>query len=198
MKENITAMYARKNFGRLLDKAALLGESYVIERAGRPMAALVAVDRLEEMQQGAEAMEAASEVIEKNLKAEKKAKKKAKIVIATVKGDLHDIGKNIVSLVLRNYGFEVIDLGKNVPSEKIVDTAEREKADFIGLSALMTTTMEEMGVVVSLKNKRIPKTKVFIGGAAVSPSFAREIGADAYCKDAMDTVKKIEKELEKN
>ncbi len=146
----------------------------------------------------AEAMEAASEVIEKNLKAEKKAKKKAKIVIATVKGDLHDIGKNIVSLVLRNYGFEVIDLGKNVPSEKIVDTAEREKADFIGLSALMTTTMEEMGVVVSLKNKRIPKTKVFIGGAAVSPSFAREIGADAYCKDAMDTVKKIEKELEKN
>ncbi len=145
----------------------------------------------------AEAMESASEIIEKNLKVEGKAKKKAKIVIATVKGDLHDIGKNIVALVLRNYGYDVIDLGKNVPSKEIVETALKEKAEFIGLSALMTTTMEEMGVVISLKNKIIPDTKVFIGGAAVSPSFAREIGADAYCKDAMDTVKKVEKFLEK-
>ena len=142
-------------------------------------------------------MESASEIIEKNLKVEGKAKKKAKIVIATVKGDLHDIGKNIVALVLRNYGYDVIDLGKNVPSEEIVETALKEKAEFIGLSALMTTTMEEMGVVISLKNKIIPDTKVFIGGAAVSPSFSREIGADAYCKDAMDTVKKVEKFLEK-
>ncbi len=144
----------------------------------------------------AEAMESASEIIEKNLKVEGKTNKKAKIVIATVKGDLHDIGKNIVALVLRNYGYEVIDLGKNVPSEKIIETAEKEKADFIGLSALMTTTMEEMGVVVNLKREKKLKAKVFIGGAAVSPSFAREIGADAYCKDAMDTVRKIDKFLE--
>ncbi len=144
----------------------------------------------------AEAMESASEIIEKNLKVEGKTNKKAKIVIATVKGDLHDIGKNIVALVLRNYGYDVIDLGKNVPSEKIIETAEKEKADFIGLSALMTTTMEEMGVVVNLKREKKLKAKVFIGGAAVSPSFAREIGADAYCKDAMDTVRKIERFLE--
>ncbi len=140
----------------------------------------------------AEAMEEASSVLEEKLKLNASAEKKVKIVIATVKGDLHDIGKNIVALVLRNYGYDVVDLGKNTPADIIVDTAVKGEADIIALSALMTTTMEEMGKIVEMKNKMAPDKKVIIGGAAVSPSFAREIGADAYGKDAMDTIKKIE------
>jgi 5-methyltetrahydrofolate--homocysteine methyltransferase len=141
----------------------------------------------------AEAMEEASSVLEEKLKIEEQAEKKVKIVIATVKGDLHDIGKNIVALVLRNYGYDVIDMGKNTPADIIVETAIKKEADIIALSALMTTTMEEMDKIVGIKNRMAPDKKVIIGGAAVSPSFAREIGADAYGKDAMDTIKKIEK-----
>ncbi len=140
----------------------------------------------------AEAMEEASSIIEKELKLNSQAEKKLKIVIATVKGDLHDIGKNIVALVLRNYGYDVIDLGKNTPAEQIIETAIKKNADIIGLSALMTTTMEEMGKIVKMRNEKAPDKKIIIGGAAVSPSFAREIGADSYGKDAMDTIKKIE------
>ncbi len=142
----------------------------------------------------AEAMEEASKVLEKYIKKDKKkVEKKLKIVIATVKGDFHDIGKNIVSLVLRNYGYEVIDLGKNVSSEKIIETAISEKADVIGLSSLMTTTMDSMREVVELKDRMGLDVKIIIGGAAVSPSFAREIGADFYGKDPLDAVKKLEK-----
>ncbi len=140
----------------------------------------------------AEAMEGAAKVLEKHLKLDGRASKKARIVMATVKGDLHDIGKNIVSLVLRNYGYDVIDLGKNVSAEKIVSTAKEVNAEFIGLSALMTTTMDGMKDVIELKNRLYPKAKVLIGGAAVNEKFAGEIGADAYARDAIDTVRKIE------
>jgi len=140
----------------------------------------------------AEAMERASKVIAPAIGARGRVKKKLRIVIATVKGDLHDIGKNIVSLVLRNYGYDVIDLGKNVKAEDMVEAAVKEKADFIGASALMTTTMDEMARLVELRNSRVPRVKVIIGGAAVSRSFAEEIGADAYCRDAMDAVRKVE------
>ena len=145
----------------------------------------------------AEAMEGAARILEKHLKLDGKASKKAKIVMATVKGDLHDIGKNIVALVLRNYGYEVIDLGKNVDAETIVETARKEKADFIGLSALMTTTMDGMKDVIDLKNELYPDVKVIIGGAAVNEQFAKEIGADAYGRDAIDTVRKIEELMKK-
>ena len=144
----------------------------------------------------AEAMEGAAKVLENYLKLDGKASKKAKIVMATVKGDLHDIGKNIVALVLRNYGYNVIDLGKNVDASTIVETAKRENADFIGLSALMTTTMDGMKDVIDLKNEIYPRAKVFIGGAAVNQEFADEIGADAYCRDAIDTVRKIEEMID--
>ncbi|MFQ6037412.1 MAG: cobalamin-dependent protein [Candidatus Aminicenantales bacterium] len=100
-------------------------------------------------------------------------------------------------LVLRNYGYSVTDLGKNVDSRKILDAALEEDAGFIGLSALMTTTMEEMRRVIALRNARAPHIKIIVGGAAVTPSFARRIGADAYAKDAMDTVRKIQGLLEK-
>ncbi len=154
---------------------------------------------LPQLIRSAQAMEWASKIIESSLTVDKKDdfNKKVKIVLATVKGDLHDIGKNIVSLVLRNYGYDVIDLGKNVDSEKIVKTAIKEHAEVIGLSALMTTTMENMRDVVELRNKIAKDVKVIIGGAAVSPSFAREIGADAYGKDPLDAVKKLKKLIEK-
>ena len=145
----------------------------------------------------AEAMEGAAKILEKYLTLDGKASKKAKIVMATVKGDLHDIGKNIVALVLRNYGYDVIDLGKNVDARTIVETALREKADIIGLSALMTTTMDGMKDVVDLKNELYSEAKVIIGGAAVNQQFAEEIGADAYGRDAIDTVKKVEELMKK-
>jgi 5-methyltetrahydrofolate--homocysteine methyltransferase len=140
----------------------------------------------------AEAMETASSILEKSFPRKENEDKQNKIVLATVKGDLHDIGKNIVALVLRNSGFRVIDLGKNVDTDKIVAAAVKEGAGVIGLSALMTTTMDGMEEVIHMRNQKAPHIKVIIGGAAVSEKFSKHIGADAYGKDAMDAVNKIE------
>ena len=119
----------------------------------------------------------------------------ATIVVATVEGDIHDIGKNLVVLMLRNYGYQVIDLGKDVCAEKIVSTAIQEGAKVIGLSALMTTTMLRMQDVVKLAKERKYKGSIIIGGAAITPSFAKEIGADGYSKDAAACVKLVAKIL---
>ncbi len=140
-----------------------------------------------------EAMEEASKILNKYLSVKEHSDSRLKVVLATVHGDLHDIGKNIVSLVMKNYGYLVLDLGKNVEANTIIDTAVSKKADVIGLSALMTTTMEEMEQILELRKKRAPGIKVIIGGAAVTPSYARKIGADAYGKDALDGIRKIEK-----
>ena len=117
------------------------------------------------------------------------------IVIATVEGDIHDIGKNLVALMLKNYGYTVIDLGKDIPAEEIVDTAMREDAAVIGLSALMTTTMMRMEDVVKLCREKGCRSKVIIGGACITESFAKEIGADGYSKDAAECVKLVERLL---
>ncbi len=143
----------------------------------------------------AEAMETASRVLEDAYDLEEQAGPKARIVLATVKGDLHDIGKNIVNLVLRNSGFDVIDLGKNADAREVIETAQKEKAAVIGLSSLMTTTLDEMQAVVRLRDEKAPEVKIIVGGAAVSPDYAREIGADAYGKDAMDAVRQVQKLL---
>lgn len=119
------------------------------------------------------------------------------IVIATVEHDIHDIGKNLVALMLKNYGYNVIDLGKDVPAEKIVDTAIASKADIIGLSALMTTTMMEMKKVTALVHEKYPECKVIIGGAVITQGFADEIGADGYSKDAQEAVVLVGKLLGK-
>jgi 5-methyltetrahydrofolate--homocysteine methyltransferase len=121
-----------------------------------------------------------------------KVQNRGKIVLATVKGDVHDIGKNIVSVVLQNYGYEVIDLGKNVDTLDIVKVTKAEKANFVGLSALMTTTMVEMGRVVHDLQEAGIETKVIVGGAVVNRSFADEIGADGYGKDAMEAVRIVD------
>ena len=120
-----------------------------------------------------------------------------KVIMATVKGDMHDIGKNIVAAVLESYGFDVIDMGINVDSQEIINKAREVNPIAIGLSALMTTTMPEMETIVKLRNAEHVPTKIIIGGAAVTEKFAKEIGADAYAKDAMETaeyIKTLQKE----
>jgi len=113
-----------------------------------------------------------------------------KVVIGTVQGDLHDIGKNLVGIMLKGAGFEVIDLGKDVPPEKFVETAINERADVIGLSALLTTTMPVMQKVVDLARARgiYGRTRIIVGGAPLSVEYAKQIGADAYCFDGIKTV----------
>ncbi len=146
---------------------------------------------------GATAMDIAINYLTPYLSANKSTKTKGTVIMATVEGDIHDIGKNLVVLMLKNYGYKVIDLGKDVKKEVIIDTAINEKADIIGLSALMTTTMMRMkDVCDEIKSRKLP-FKVIIGGAVVSQSFADEIGADGYSDDANEAVKVVEKLLSK-
>ncbi len=139
----------------------------------------------------AETMELAINRLEPLLEQERGTEKLETIVMATVKGDIHDIGKNLVVLMLKNYGYHVIDLGKDVEPELIVETAKKEKASIIGLSALMTTTMMAMKDVIDLVKKEHVMAKVIIGGAVITESFAEEIGADGYSKDAQEAVKLV-------
>ncbi len=145
----------------------------------------------------AETMEKAINRLEPLLEAARGNEKLATIVVATVKGDIHDIGKNLVALMLKNYGYHVIDLGKDVETQTILDTAKAENASIIGLSALMTTTMMEMKEVVDEAKKQGVKAKIIIGGAVVTESFAEEIGADGYSADAREAVKVVNRLLEK-
>ncbi|MGN0435608.1 MAG: homocysteine S-methyltransferase family protein [Wujia sp.] len=144
---------------------------------------------------GATAMDMAIEFITPLLKIKEAQKSKGTVVIATVEGDIHDIGKNLVALMLRNYGYNVIDLGKDVPADIIIQAAIDNKADVIGLSALMTTTMMKMKEVVEKVRKGRHPFKVIIGGAVVSQSFADEIGADGYSADANEAVKLVDRLL---
>ena len=146
----------------------------------------------------AETMKLAIEYLEPMLIRKEGEEPKATIVIATVEGDIHDIGKNLVSLMLKNYGYRVIDLGKDISKEVILETAIKEKADFIALSALMTTTMMRMKDVVELKKEKGIDCKIIIGGAVITQSFADEIGADGYSKDAADAVRLVQSLCQKN
>ncbi len=142
----------------------------------------------------ANSMKLAIEYLEPKLK-QANREEKAKIVVATVEGDIHDIGKNLVVLMLKNYGYHVTDLGKDVPADLIVETAIREEAKVIGLSALMTTTMMRMKDVVLAAKEKGCTAKIVIGGAAITESFAKEIGADGYSKDAAECVRLVERLL---
>jgi 5-methyltetrahydrofolate--homocysteine methyltransferase len=125
-------------------------------------------------------------------------KSRGKILMATVEGDIHDIGKNIVITLLENHGFEVIDLGKNVPSDRILKEALNQNVDAVGLSALMTTTMAEMENVIGRLKGAGVKSFTMVGGAVVTEEYATRIGADLYAKDAMEAVAKIKKLLGKD
>ncbi len=118
---------------------------------------------------------------------------KGKFIIATVKGDIHDIGKNIVKVLLENYGYEVIDLGKDVSPEEIVKRTKEEKASLVGLSALMTTTTDAMKETVTLLKRECPDVSTVVGGAVLTKEFAEMIGASYYAKDAMETVRFAER-----
>lgn len=126
-------------------------------------------------------------------KSGKKQENRGKIIIATVKGDIHDIGKNIVKVLLENYGFDVIDLGKDVSPEIIVETAKANKVKLVGLSALMTTTVANMEITVRALHREYPECKVMVGGAVLNQDYADRIGADFYSKDAMGSVRYAEK-----
>ena len=114
---------------------------------------------------------------------------KATLVLGTVKGDIHDIGKNMVAVMVKNHGYRVIDLGKNVSAEAFVAAVKEHHAEFLGLSALMTTTMQEIPHVIAMVREQCPQTKVIIGGAVITEEFARESGADGFGRDAVQTVK---------
>ena len=120
---------------------------------------------------------------------------KATLVIGTVKGDIHDIGKNMVAVMVKNHGYRVIDLGKNVPAETFVDAVLEYNAEFLGLSALMTTTMQEIPGVIALLQEKAPQTKVIVGGAVITEEFAAEAGADGFGRDAVQTVKLMDEFL---
>ena len=138
----------------------------------------------------AEAAKAAFEKIKEKMPAS--ASEKCTVIMATVKGDIHDIGKNIVKLLLENYGFNVIDLGRDVPPELVADTAVEHSARIVGLSALMTTTVPAMEDTIKLLRERAPWVRVVVGGAVLTQEYADAIGADKYAKDAMEMVRYAE------
>lgn len=152
-----------------------------------------------DMLASAEAVGAAMDILKPYLEAAD-ISTKGKFVIATVKGDIHDIGKNIVAILLKGAGYEVDDLGIDVPIKKIVGVVKNDKPDFLGLSALLTTTMVVMGEIIEeLKAEGLrDKVKVLIGGAAVSDEYAQEIGADAYCVDGFQAVRVLDAFQEAN
>lgn len=137
----------------------------------------------------AEAMKNAIEVLEPLLLRENSGADMPVVVIATVEGDIHDIGKNLVALMLKNHGFQVIDLGKDVPKEDIIRAAQEHKADIIALSALMTTTMQRMREVVAYAREQKVQARIMIGGAVITQEYADEIGADGYSGDAAEAVR---------
>lgn len=150
---------------------------------------------LPQLLMSAEAAKSAFNVIKASMSDDKKSGGKAVIVIATVKGDIHDIGKNIVKLLLENYDFTVIDMGKDVSPDAIVEKAVEVHADFVGLSALMTTTVPAMEETIALLHKKAPWCKIIVGGAVLTREYADMIGADKYAKDAMESVRYAEAQL---
>ena len=143
---------------------------------------------LPQLLMSAEAAKAAFEQVRLSMQDRQEVKNSIPFVLATVKGDIHDIGKNIVKLLLQNYGFEVIDLGKDVPPEVICDAVIKHNAPFAGLSALMTTTVPSMEETIALLKAKAPRCRTVVGGAVLTEDYAEKIGADKYAKEAMDTV----------
>ena len=143
----------------------------------------------------ADAMRKAVDDLEPVLKQNRSDVSGPVVVIATVKGDVHDIGKNLVAMMMSNYGFDVHDLGKDVDKTTIIDAALEYNAQIICLSALMTTTMQYMKEVVELANEKCPEAKVIIGGAATTQSYADEIGAAGYSEDAVGAVALVKRLL---
>lgn len=153
---------------------------------------------LPQLLMSAEAAKAAFEVIkEQMMKSGQSQEKKGTVILATVKGDIHDIGKNIVKVLLENYSYDVVDLGKDVPPETVVEAAVAGNVPLVGLSALMTTTVPSMEATIKLLREKAPWAKVMVGGAVLTEEYAMTIGADRYCRDAMASVNYAEDVFEK-
>lgn len=213
-------LHAAPSFGLDLKEAILRGEKEAAISAGRtflgegghPMEliqdrvlpALEEVGRLYEcgdfflpqLLASSEAAQAVCRLAEESLLAGGKTlETRGTVLLATVEGDLHDLGKNVVAMVLKSRGYKVVDAGKDVPAERILEAAVREKADLVGLSALMTTTVERMGEVISLGRARGMTCRFVLGGAAVSADFAEKIGADGYARDAIEAARLVDRLL---
>ncbi|NMA06686.1 MAG: dihydropteroate synthase, partial [Ruminococcaceae bacterium] len=143
---------------------------------------------LPQLLMSAEAVKASFEIIKKSF-SKQQGKTRGRVVVATVEGDIHDIGKNIVKSMLENYMFDVVDLGKDVPAEEVLEAALKESTKLVGLSALMTTTVPNMEKTVRLIKSRLPECKVMVGGAVLTKEIAKKIGADMYARDAMASVR---------
>ena len=143
---------------------------------------------LPQLLMSAEAAKGAFSAVKEAMNDEKE-KSENKIVLATVEGDIHDIGKNIVKVLLENYGFDVIDLGKDVKPQEILEAVSKYNITLCGLSALMTTTVTAMEETIKLLNEKAPQCKVFVGGAVLNKEYADMINASHYCKDAMEAVR---------
>ena len=165
--------------GQVVPALNAIGQAYEEKRAFLP-----------QLLMSADAAKAAFACIQSSLaKSGESAKKKGKIVLATVKGDIHDIGKNIVGTILGNYGYTIVDLGKDVPPERVLECVLEENATVVGLSALMTTTVPSMEATIQLLKSSVPTVKIMVGGAVLTEEYAQKIGADAYAKDAMQAVR---------
>lgn len=141
------------------------------------------------MMQAAQAAQAGFDVIKGSLAQSGLAEdSKGEVVIATVKGDIHDIGKNIVRTIMENYGFKMIDLGRDVPVEKVVRTVASRDIKLVGLSALMTTTLANMEETITALRAASPDCRIMVGGAVLTEEYAAKMGADYYCRDAMKSV----------
>jgi 5-methyltetrahydrofolate--homocysteine methyltransferase len=153
-----------------------------------------------EVLMSAKAMQAGVDVLEPLLAGIGGKKLKGKIILGTVKGDLHDLGKNLVGLMLKGAGYDVIDLGVNVPAERFVDTVQKEGARLVGMSALLTTTMPQMGTVIAtLKKAGLVHVKTVVGGCVINKEFADKIGADGYAENAgaaVDMVNALQKSFD--
>ncbi len=152
---------------------------------------------LPQMLQAATAAQAGFDVIKTRLaESDKESVSLGEVVVATVKGDIHDIGKNIVKVIMENYGYKMIDLGRDVPAEKIVETVVEKNIKLVGLSALMTTTLKSMEETIAAVKAAAPDCKVMVGGAVLTEDYAEKIGADYYCKDAMKSVEAAQEVFE--
>ncbi|MBQ4140216.1 MAG: homocysteine S-methyltransferase family protein [Clostridia bacterium] len=205
VKENFASELQKAIVKGLKDRAADLTESMIAENdpllivQNEIIPALDTVGvgfekktvYLPQLLMSAEAAKSAFEVIKAHMPSGK-ASDKPPFVIATVKGDIHDIGKNIVKLILENYGYPVCDLGRDVPPEKIVEETVRLHAPIVGLSALMTTTVPAMEETIKQLRKKAPWAKIIVGGAVLNREYAERIGADKYAKDAMEAVRYAE------
>ncbi len=210
MKEDFASELQKAIIKGLRDRAASLTEAMIVET--EPLSIvngeiIPALDKvgigfekktvyLPQLLMSAEAAKAAFEVIKAHMPSGN-ASEKPPFVIATVKGDIHDIGKNIVKLILENYGYPVSDLGRDVPPEKVVEETVRLHAPIVGLSALMTTTVPAMEETIKMLRAKTPWCKIVVGGAVLNREYAERIGADKYAKDAMETVRYAE-EIAKN